>query len=139
MIDRSSFPQGQLPGSLELAYVGDTLWDLLVRTRLVRQGGTMKTLHRAAVQRVCAHAQSDALGRIEPLLNKIQALGMTHCAITDHGAMYGVVDFYQQALKRNIHPVIGCEVYICHDLTDKTSGARDYSHLILLCENQKGY
>ena len=64
MIERSSFPQGQLPGSLELAYVGDTLWDLMVRTRLVRQGGTMKTLHRAAVARVCAHAQSDALGRI---------------------------------------------------------------------------
>ena len=81
----------------------------------------------------------DGASRIEPLLGKIQALGMTHCAITDHGAMYGVVDFYQQALKRNIHPVIGCEVYICHDLTDKTSGARDYSHLILLCENQKGY
>ena len=74
----------------------------------------------------------DGASRIEPLLGKIQALGMTHCAITDHGAMYGVVDFYQQALKRNIHPVIGCEVYICHDLTDKTSGARDYSHLILL-------
>lgn len=73
MIDRSSFPQGQLPGSLELAYVGDTLWDLLVRTRLVRQGGTMKTLHRAAVQRVCAHAQSDALSRIEPLLTEDEA------------------------------------------------------------------
>ena len=73
LIDRSSFPQGQLPGSLELAYVGDTLWDLLVRTRLVRQGGTMKTLHRAAVQRVCAHAQSEALSRIEPLLTEDEA------------------------------------------------------------------
>ena len=73
MIERSSFPQGQLPGSLELAYVGDTLWDLMVRTRLVRQGGTMKTLHRAAVARVCAHAQSDALGRIEPLLTEDEA------------------------------------------------------------------
>ena len=81
----------------------------------------------------------DGASRIEPLLDKIQALGMTHCAITDHGAMYGVVDFYQQALKRGIHPVIGCEVYICSDLTDKSSGARDYSNLILLCENQKGY
>ena len=73
MIDRNAFPQGQLPGSLELAYVGDTLWDLMVRTRLVRQGGTMKTLHRTAVQRVCAHAQSDALGRIEPLLTEDEA------------------------------------------------------------------
>ena len=73
MIERSSFPQGQLPGSLELAYVGDTLWDLMVRTRLVRQGGTMKTLHCAAVARVCAHAQSDALGRIESLLTEDEA------------------------------------------------------------------
>ncbi len=81
----------------------------------------------------------DGASRIEPLLDKIQALGMQHCAITDHGAMYGVVDFYQQALKRGIHPVIGCEVYICPDLHDKSSGSRDYSHLILLCENQKGY
>lgn len=73
MTERNAFPQGQLPGSLELAYVGDTLWDLLVRTRLVRQGGTMKTLHRAAVARVCAHAQSEALSRIEPLLTEDEA------------------------------------------------------------------
>ncbi len=72
-MDRSAFHQGQLPGSLELAYVGDTLWDLMVRTRLVRQGGTMKTLHRAAVSCVCAHAQSEALERIEPLLTEDEA------------------------------------------------------------------
>ncbi|MBR3504408.1 MAG: DNA polymerase III subunit alpha [Clostridia bacterium] len=81
----------------------------------------------------------DGASRISPLLDKIQAMGMKHCAITDHGAMYGVVEFYQQAKSRGIHPVIGCEVYVCPDMREKTAGARDYSHLILLCENQKGY
>ena len=63
----------QPPGSLELAYLGDTLWDLLVRERLVRRGGRMKALHRAAVTCVCAKAQSEALGRIEPMLTEEEA------------------------------------------------------------------
>jgi len=81
----------------------------------------------------------DGASRISPLLDKIKAMGMEHCAITDHGAMYGVVEFYQQAISRGIHPVIGCEVYVCPDMREKLSGQRDYSHLILLCENQTGY
>jgi len=81
----------------------------------------------------------DGASRISPLLDHVKEMGMEHCAITDHGVMYGVVDFYQQALDRGIHPVIGCEVYICDDMEEKQSGAREYSHLILLCENQTGY
>lgn len=81
----------------------------------------------------------DGACRIAPLLDRVQEMGMKHCAVTDHGVMYGVVEFYQQALERGIHPVIGCEVYICPNMNDKTSGSRDYSHLILLCENQTGY
>ena len=81
----------------------------------------------------------DGANRIGPLLDKVQALGMKHCAITDHGAMYGVVEFYQQCLKRGIHPVIGCEVYVCPDMHEKSGASREYSHLILLCENQTGY
>jgi ribonuclease-3 family protein len=69
-MDRDAFHQGQLPGSLELAYLGDTLWDLMVRTRLVTKGGRMKDLHRAAVKQVCAKAQSEALGRIEEKLTE---------------------------------------------------------------------
>ena len=72
-MDRSAFSHGQLPGSLELAYVGDTLWDLMVRTRLVKKGGTMKNLNRAAVARVCARAQSEALSRIEDILTEEEA------------------------------------------------------------------
>ena len=81
----------------------------------------------------------DGANRIGDLLDRVQALGMDACAITDHGVMYGVVDFYQQALRRGIHPVIGCEVYVCPNMEDKSSAARDYSHLILLCETQQGY
>ncbi len=81
----------------------------------------------------------DGANRIGPLLDQIKAMGMDSCAITDHGAMYGVVEFYEQAKKRGIHPVIGCEVYVCPNMEDKTSQSRDYSHLILLCENQTGY
>ena len=81
----------------------------------------------------------DGANRIGPLLDYVKELGMEHCAITDHGAMYGVVDFYEQAKKRGIHPVIGCEVYVCPDMDDRTAMSRDYSHLILLCENQTGY
>ena len=81
----------------------------------------------------------DGACRIRDLPGIVKGMGQTACAITDHGVMYGAVDFYRACKAVGIHPVIGCEVYICKDLTDKSSGARDYSHLILLCENQKGY
>ncbi|MBR7040978.1 MAG: DNA polymerase III subunit alpha [Clostridia bacterium] len=81
----------------------------------------------------------DGANRIGELLDRVKELGMTSCAITDHGAMYGVVDFYVEAKKRGIHPVIGCEAYVCRDMDDKTGGSSGNSHLILLCENQQGY
>ena len=81
----------------------------------------------------------DGACRISALMERLKQLGMTSCAVTDHGVMYGVVDFYRAAKQAGIHPVIGCEVYVCPDMDNKTSTTRDYSHLILLCENQKGY
>lgn len=60
----------QLPGSLELAYLGDTVYDLYVRSRLVQRGGKVKQLHRQAVSTVCAHAQSEALRAIEDRLTE---------------------------------------------------------------------
>ncbi len=81
----------------------------------------------------------DGANRIGPLLDRVAELGMKHCAVTDHGAMYGVVQFYSEAKARGIHPVIGCEVYTCEDMDEKHSAAREYSHLILLCENEQGY
>ena len=72
-MDKPIFPQNQMPGSLELAYLGDTLWDLMVRTRLVRRGGRMKELHKLAVSQECAKAQSEALARIETRLTEEEA------------------------------------------------------------------
>ncbi len=83
----------------------------------------------------------DGANRISPLLDRIKDLGMDACAITDHGAMYGVIDFYTEAKKRGIHPVIGCEIYTCDNMDDRNAaqGMRSTNHLILLCETQEGY
>ena len=83
----------------------------------------------------------DGEASIKKLVARVKELGMDSCAITDHGSMYGVVDFYREAKSQGIHPVIGCEVYMAprsrfdkvHDIDNKTS------HLILLAENQRGY
>ncbi len=81
----------------------------------------------------------DGANRIGPLIKRLKELGQTHAAITDHGVMYGVVDFYNECEKNGITPVIGCEVYICQNRFEKHGAAREYSHLILLCENDIGY
>ncbi len=83
----------------------------------------------------------DGACRIERLLDKIQELGQTSVAITDHGCMYGVIEFYKAAKKRGIKPVLGCEVYVAkrtrfdrvHELDSENR------HLVLLCENEAGY
>lgn len=83
----------------------------------------------------------DGACRIEKLMDRVQALGQDSIAITDHGAMYGAVDFYKAAKKRGLHPIIGCEVYVAkrtrfdkvHELDSENR------HLVLLCENQQGY
>ena len=72
-------------------------------------------------------------------MKRLKEQGARSCAITDHGVMYGVVDFYREAKAAGIHPVIGCEVYVCPDMDNKTGAGRGNSHLILLCENQTGY
>ena len=83
----------------------------------------------------------DGANRLGPLLDRVKELGMDACAVTDHGAMYGVVDFYTEAKKRGIHPVLGCEVYVCRDMDERNPalGMRGLNHLILLCETQEGY
>lgn len=81
----------------------------------------------------------DGACRIGPLMKRLKALGMDACAITDHGVMYGVIDFYQQCKDNGIRPVIGCEVYVSANMRDRSAYAREYSHLILLCENNTGY
>ncbi len=81
----------------------------------------------------------DGACRITKLVERVKSLGMTSCAITDHGVMYGCIDFYSAMKDAGIKPIIGCEVYICRDRLDKSNANRENSHLILLCENNTGY
>lgn len=81
----------------------------------------------------------DGACRIPKLVERVKALGMTSCAITDHGVMYGVIDFYQAMKDAGIKPIIGCEAYVCRDHLEKSAAGRETSHLILLCENNVGY
>ena len=83
----------------------------------------------------------DGACRIEPMLDKIKSMGQTSVAITDHGVMYGVIDFYKAALAKGIKPVIGCEVYVApRSRFDKVHGIdSERYHLVLLCENNEGY
>jgi DNA polymerase-3 subunit alpha len=83
----------------------------------------------------------DGAAAIKDLIAYVKELGMDSIAITDHGNMYGAVDFYQEARAQGIKPIIGCEVYMApRSRFDKTGEVdRKTSHLILLAENQKGY
>ena len=74
-------------------------------------------------------------------MKKCKKLGMESIAITDHGAMYGVIEFYKSAKKHGIRPIIGCEVYIAkRTIKDKIPNIDDdQHHLILLAENETGY
>ena len=84
----------------------------------------------------------DGACRIDRLFERAEKLGQKSVAITDHGAMYGALSFYKAAKKRNIKPIIGCEVYVSRASRfekKREVGVKEYSHLILLCENNEGY
>ncbi len=84
----------------------------------------------------------DGSCKIQELCARARELGMDSLAITDHGVMFGVIDFYRAALSNGIHPILGCEVYVAPGSRfdrEKGAGEDRYYHLILLAENQKGY
>lgn len=83
----------------------------------------------------------DGASRIEVLVKRVKELGMPAIAITDHGTMYGVIDFYKQAKKYGVKPVIGCEVYVAprSRLEKSAVEGESYYHLVLLAENNEGY
>ena len=82
----------------------------------------------------------DGCARIKPLIDKACALGQKSIAVTDHGVMYGVIDFYKYAKEKGVKPIIGCEVYVStRSRFDKQKGLDGYSHLVLLCKDNEGY
>ena len=74
----------------------------------------------------------DGACRIPKLVQRIKALGMDSCAITDHGVMYGCIDFYQAMKAEGLKPIIGCEAYVCRDRKDKSTVSREYSHALTM-------
>ena len=84
----------------------------------------------------------DGSSKIKELVAQAKALGMDSIAITDHGVMYGVIDFYKAAKEIGIKPIIGCEVYVAPGSRfdrEMVSGEDRYYHLVLLAENNLGY
>lgn len=83
----------------------------------------------------------DGAARIKDLVSHAKNMGMDSLAITDHGAMFGVIEFYKECKKQGIKPIIGCEVYTAaRKLTDKESDKDKYQgHLVLLAKNEEGY
>ena len=84
----------------------------------------------------------DGSNKIKEYVKRVKELGMTSAAITDHGVMYGVIDFYRACKAEGINPIIGCEVYVApNSRYDKelTGGEDRYYHLVLLAENNIGY
>ena len=83
----------------------------------------------------------DGACRIDRMMDRVKELGQTAIAITDHGVMYGCIDFYKAAKTAGIKPIIGCEVYVTRRrMEDRVHGIdNDPYHLVLLCENRKGY
>lgn len=83
----------------------------------------------------------DGSGRISEIISRVRELGMKSVALTDHGVMHGVIDFYKEAKAAGIHPVLGCETYVAPRSYLKKEGKPDAAnyHLVLLAENQQGY
>ena len=84
----------------------------------------------------------DGSNKISEYVARVKELGMDSAAITDHGVMYGVIDFYREAKKAGINPVLGCEVYVAPGSRfdrEITGGDDRYYHLVLLAENNTGY
>lgn len=82
----------------------------------------------------------DGSAKIKELVERVKELGMDSIAITDHGAMYGVIDFYKAAKEAGVKPIIGCEVYVAAgSRLQKEGKGGGYYHLVLLAENEQGY
>ena len=85
----------------------------------------------------------DGACRIEQLMDEVQRIGQTSVAVTDHGVMYGVIDFYRACKAEGVKPIIGCEVYVAPQGRTRFDKVHEFDsesrHLVLLCKNETGY
>src|ERR1041385_576509 len=81
----------------------------------------------------------DGACEIKQLMNIVAAQKMPAVAMTDHGNLFGAVEFYNAAKDKGVHPALGCDVYVSQQGHKTRSDTDRYNHLVLLCENQDGY
>jgi len=84
----------------------------------------------------------DGASHLDRMVARARKLGMPSLALTDHGNLYGVVHFYDECVKQGIKPIIGCELYVCDDISKKTrhtAQERSYFHLLVLAKDREGY
>ncbi len=81
----------------------------------------------------------DGLSKIDPLIKRTKELGMDAVALTDHGALYGAVEFYKAAKKSGMKPILGVETYVAPRDRFSKEASEKYYHLVLLCENKTGW
>ena len=113
------------------------VWGVFRRKKLQEQKMAFTHLHTHT-----EYSLLDGANKISEYVKRVKELGMDSAAITDHGVMYGVIDFYRAARAEGIKPVLGCEVYVAPGSRFDKSGANSedkYYHLVLLAENNKGY
>lgn len=106
-----------------------------------KQGNNGKYEHFVHLHVHTEYSLLDGAGKIKDLVNKAKELGMPAIAITDHGSMYGVIDFYKECKQQGIKPIIGCEVYITLGSRFVKDGRKDDNnyHLVLLAKDNEGY
>ncbi len=111
----------------------------------IRRIGAAETRKIMAFTHLHVHTEYsllDGSNKIKEYVKRVKELGMDSAAITDHGVMYGVIDFYKECKAQGIKPILGCEIYVApNSRFDKelTGGEDRYYHLVLLAENNKGY
>src|SRR5690348_9817224 len=107
---------------------------------IVRDGGIFMGADFAHLHVHTEYSLLDGLSRIKKLVKQAKALGMQHLAITDHGAMYGAIEFFKACKSEGINPVIGIEAYLTENMHDHSKRfSDDYHHLLLLAKNNTGY
>ena len=99
----------------------------------------MKTIPFCHLHFHTEYSLLDSSCKVADAVATAKELGQEYLAITDHGVLYGVIDFYKQAHKAGIKPIIGCEVYIARNGMDEKTSQADNLHLVLLAENNEGY
>ncbi len=90
--------------------------------------------------RIADFQSENSSSHVKGVLTRCRELGMNALAVTDHGTMYGIIEFFREAKKLGIKPIIGCETYVApRTMEDKQGADREYAHLILLAKNEAGY